>query len=331
MDSPDFTYRITLSSVLMTAIIFGNVLVMVAYKANFRLRTPTYTFLVSLAFSDFLVGSVSLPFWIYGSVVNWEVDLTVYMIFISLDICSALASSFHLMAISAERFMAVSRPFDYQSVPARCYGFALAACWSLAVVMAGIWPVTRIYRNHLGFDMLRVYTSFMFSVGFFLPFLVITSTNVGVFRVVRRLVLNEPGQQGNLRKERKTAITLVFVTTLFFIAWTPFFVVNMIAMHCLPCLPPPPGVYVLMDFIKWFHFSNSAMNPLVYAFRDREVKRTFKKLLCACKRSSEVFPQSTLRSVSNAAISKSSFGITGADLYGNESHADTINMKQLYA
>ena len=34
----------------------------------------------------------------------------------------------------------------------------------------------------------------------------------------------------------------------------------------------------LMDFIKWMHYSNSAVNPLVYAYRSEEMRRILVKL-----------------------------------------------------
>ena len=100
-----------LSIILIFVILFGNSLVIASYKTNRRLRTRTNAFLVSLAFSDFLVGSISLPMWIYGIMSEQNVSITFQAFFKSFDAFSALASIFHLTAISAERYIAVSRPF----------------------------------------------------------------------------------------------------------------------------------------------------------------------------------------------------------------------------
>ena len=50
---------------LATVILFGNSLVVASHNINRRLRTQANAFLVSLALSDFLVGSISMPMWIY--------------------------------------------------------------------------------------------------------------------------------------------------------------------------------------------------------------------------------------------------------------------------
>jgi len=51
--------------ILAIVVIFGNVLVCVAFYRDRKLRTTTNCFLVSLAIADIAVGSFSLPYWIY--------------------------------------------------------------------------------------------------------------------------------------------------------------------------------------------------------------------------------------------------------------------------
>lgn len=35
----------------------------------------------------------------------------------------------------------------------------------------------------------------------------------------------------------------------------------------------------LVEIVKWMHYSNSAVNPFIYAFRDKDMKREFLQLL----------------------------------------------------
>lgn len=51
--------------ILAILVIFGNVLVCVAFYRDRKLRTTTNCFLVSLAIADIAVGSFSLPYWVY--------------------------------------------------------------------------------------------------------------------------------------------------------------------------------------------------------------------------------------------------------------------------
>ena len=278
------TTGIVVNVFLMLLIVGGNFLVIAAYASNRRLRSGTYAFLVSLAFSDLLVGGVSIPIRIYGSSQNWNINGDLKTFYTAFDIFSAIASNLHLMSISFERFIAVSRPFYYQRLSIRPYAFGSAVSWSLAVFVAALHPGNYLQNGLLKLKLLKVYSVTLFAVCFLGPLTVISVVNIGVFRVARVLIQREPSQYGiirdGLRKERKTAFTLILMTSLFFIAWFPFFVVNMLYLLCLQCLPSTlEAQFLMVDIIKWLQYSNSAVNPVIYAFRDLEMRRTFARLL----------------------------------------------------
>ncbi|EDO48481.1 predicted protein, partial [Nematostella vectensis] len=278
--------------------ITGNLLVILAYRKNARLRTGTYTFLVSLAISDFLVGSVSLPLWIYGSFIGFRnMPQEVYIFYICFDIFSALASTFHLTAVSIERFIAISRPFVYQTLTCRPYLISITLAWSLAFLLATLHPRI-IAANSVRLLYYQIHGITVFSLGYLTPLIIISAVNFGIFNIARTIVKRLPANhresyensvnstavnfiQRRIPKERKTAITLVVITGLFFLAWLPFFVVSMLSMYCLQtCFPQDNDtVYMIAEFTKWCHYSNSAANAVVYAFRDVEMRRTFMSLL----------------------------------------------------
>lgn len=290
--------RIAVSVVLMIIIIVGNLLVILAYKINHRLRTGTYTFLVSLAISDFLVGSVALPLWIYVSARGWRaLPDSVSIFYLGLDIFSALASTFHLTAVSVERFIAISKPFYYKTIPIRSYFVWICVAYTLAFILTALHPkivlsavenpsekLILIYR--------QVHSVILFTCGYLAPMILITTVNIGIFKIAKKLIRSSarPSQANiednmtsftrrRLPKERKTAITLVMITGLFFLAWLPFFVVNMLSLFCLKTcfvlVKRREDLFALVEFTKWLHYSNSAINAVVYAFRDIEMRRTF--------------------------------------------------------
>jgi len=294
----DVNVRVAVSVVLMIMIIVGNLLVMIAYKINHRLRTGTYTFLVSLAISDFLVGSVALPLWIYVSARGWRaLPESVYIFYLGFDIFSALASTFHLTAVSIERFIAISKPFYYKTIPVRCYFVSICVAWTLAFVFAALHPkiVLTMVENpseKLILIYRQVHSVILFTCGYLAPMFLITTVNIGIFKIAKKLIRSSarPSQANiednmtsftrrRLPKERKTAITLVMITGLFFVAWLPFFVVNMLSLFCLKTcfvlIKRREDLFILVEFSKWLHYSNSAINAVVYAFRDLEMRRTF--------------------------------------------------------
>ena len=259
-----------------------------AYAKNHRLRTGTYALLGSLALSDLLVGGVAIPIRIYGSIKSWEVSVLLVLVYTAFDIFSAVASNLHLMAISFERFIAVSRPFYHQTLTVHPYAVASMMSWFLGIVVALAHPGNYL-RNaseiSLKLRLIEIHSVTLFALCFLGPLTIITIVNIGIFRIARVLIRRDPLRHGNmaqgrLRKERKTALTLLVMTGFFFIAWFPFFVVNMLYLYCSACLPSSiKAQFLMVDIIKWLHYSNSAINPIIYAYRDIEMRRTFARLL----------------------------------------------------
>ena len=273
---------VSLSVLLAFAIVLGNTIVMAAFKHNRKLRKRSNMFLISLACSDCVVGVVSLPLWICISGLGISKGEVLYALFISLDIFSALTSVFHLTAISVERYVSVSRPFLYQRLPTKIYIGTIVSAWVFAASIASLNPLQSLFKLQ------RLYAPSFTTVGFIAPLVMISYMYAGIFRIARSLNRHTPGfeanklnckQKSHLRKEIKLAMTLTVVSGFFFAAWLPFYVLLMAAVYCFRCLPQYPGLQRLVDFVKWMHYSNSAVNPFIYAFRDPEMKREFVELL----------------------------------------------------
>ena len=64
-----------------------------------------------------------------------------------------------------------------------------------------------------------------------------------------------------VREERKVALTVSILTGFFLMAWSPFFFISMLAEFSAGCLPKGGGMTALVIFVKWMHYSNSAVNP----------------------------------------------------------------------
>lgn len=286
------TLAFVIFSVLLAfAIVFGNTIVMAAFKHNRKLRKRSNMFLISLACSDCVVGVVSLPLWICISGLGIGKGEVLYALFISLDIFSALTSVFHLTAISVERYVSVSQPFLYQRLPTQFYVGTVTSAWVFAALIASLTPLQSLFKLQ------RIYAPSFTIVGFIGPLVIISYMYAGIFRIARSLNRHTPGiaaykiscrEKSHLKKEIKLAMTLTVVSGFFFVAWLPFYVLLMTAVYCFRCLPQYPGVQRLVDFVKWMHYSNSAVNPFIYAFRDQEMKREFVELLQVKKLSTKL-------------------------------------------
>lgn len=270
--------------ILLIIIIIGNVLVMIAYKINRRLRTATYTLLVSLAFCDFLVGSISLPMWMYVNLNEWFVDRTFDLFFEVIDYLTAISSALHLTIICIERWVAISKPFLQQTLTSRQYYITLAVVWLVALLIST--SRFRVSMSHSKFYVLA-----LVSLGFIIPMVVISLVNIYIFKVAKKLIQEEPTVDGGssnerkkkVQKERRIAKTLVIVTFLFFLALLPTYTIALIGGFCLKsgCLLYKlkwHDILRLMKIAKWMQYSNSGVNPFIYAFRDAEMRRTFQMI-----------------------------------------------------
>nr|XP_015196686.1 PREDICTED: D(3) dopamine receptor isoform X4 [Lepisosteus oculatus] len=92
-------------SLLILAIIFGNVLVCLAVLRERGLQTTTNYLVVSLAVADLLVASLVMPWVVYLEVVggDWMFSRMYCNIFVTLDVMMCTASILNLCAISIDR------------------------------------------------------------------------------------------------------------------------------------------------------------------------------------------------------------------------------------
>lgn len=123
--------------IICLVVIAGNLMVMAAVKMTHKLRGATYQFIVSLAWADLTLGVVVLPFsamyevfsiWIFGKV--W------CTIWLAVDVWVCTASILHLVVISLDRYIAVTRPIAYPNImTTKRARLLIAGAWVLSFVI----------------------------------------------------------------------------------------------------------------------------------------------------------------------------------------------------
>nr|ANO38993.1 GCR011 [Schmidtea mediterranea] len=85
-------------------------------------------------------------------------------------------------------------------------------------------------------------------------------------------------------REHKTAKVIAMVIGCFVVCWLPFFTIYVLESLCSQrILCPYPIGSLLVKSVTWLGYINSALNPFLYAFYNKEYARTFKKIL-SCKK-----------------------------------------------
>ncbi len=78
-----------------------------------------------------------------------------------------------------------------------------------------------------------------------------------------------------MKREHKAAKTLGIIMGAFMCCWLPFFIWYLVENMCDVCEAPD----LLIKFLFWIGYCNSAFNPIIYAFFSRDFRNAFKRLL----------------------------------------------------
>lgn len=92
----------------------------------------------------------------------------------------------------------------------------------------------------------------------------------------RREKATETKRKIALARERKTVKTLGIIMGTFILCWLPFFIVALIMPFCQDSCYMPPW---LRDVINWLGYSNSLLNPIIYAYFNKDFQSAFKKII----------------------------------------------------
>ena len=119
----------------LPCIIVSNSLLVLAVYRQYSLRTPTNAIIVSLAISNLLDALVGIPLNVYATVFKFDAwcfneENTPYYA-LPLSALSGVSFS-HIVALTADRFIAVTKPLRYAS---------LVTFRRIAIVLGCLWPL----------------------------------------------------------------------------------------------------------------------------------------------------------------------------------------------
>nr|XP_002740052.1 PREDICTED: putative tyramine receptor 2-like [Saccoglossus kowalevskii] len=291
---------VTLAVIIFLTVV-GNLLVIFSVIVFARLQTVTNYFVTSLAVADFLVGAVVLPFsTAYIYIQEWFYGVTWCNLWVSIDVCVCTASVLNLFAIAVDRYIAITSPFQYHiRMSPRNAAVAIAFVW-VASVMMSVFPImsglnTTDYNiqnidtpNACGFETNPYYTVIVGILAFWIPLIGMCLVYLSLFRTARTqarriaamdkaVAANNPnGTQA--KRERKAAKTLGIIMGCFLVCWGPYIVYWTLSDVCKINVS-----YDGLNAMTWMGYLNSTLNPLIYAFFNKEFRRAFQKLLSCGK------------------------------------------------
>ncbi|XP_071798786.1 alpha-1A adrenergic receptor-like [Asterias amurensis] len=281
--------------------ILGNSLVCVVIIKVYSMHTITNAFIFNQALIDFL-GSIVL---LLNSVIPipdplppgaggallcrlWESGFLYWEFFIS--------STFNLVALTLERYLAIVFPFKYPQLATRRNIILTIACvWILAFLFA-LRPMIGLQNENGECMQVEIPYSEIFGIvlviaTYFLPFTVMLVVYVHITLVLKkgaaRLgpapavqpsgsgsgVVND--QRGSLmRARRNTFKTLLIVFIAFTVCWTPHEVKYFLfSLGVIDDLTSPTSLITVAMIA-----ANGCVNPFIYAIKYKQFRKALKKL-----------------------------------------------------
>ena len=256
-------------------IVVGNLLTIVLFAVNRRLRKRSLFLVINMAFADLMIGTVTLPIYIYSVGAGykfwaggWLNSKSLSVFYMVVDSFFTFASLISAAFISAERLYATYRPLKHRTLSMQAYRIILFMVWTLALLSTAIYIVLNllIATKHS-----NVWTPLVFILT-----LIICGCNIGIWRKFQRGGL-APQRHSSASRNKRLSKTLMFVSTLAVLLWLPLTITNyLIFVHHFQI---PSKYYLSMVVLT---YSNSFVNPVVYAFRIPEFGEAL--ALCCLRR-----------------------------------------------
>ncbi|XP_006869020.1 PREDICTED: sphingosine 1-phosphate receptor 4 [Chrysochloris asiatica] len=279
-------------------VVLENLLVLAAIMTRMRSRRWVFYCLVNITLSDLLTGVAYLSNVLLSGPRTFRLGPTEWFLREGLLFMALAASTFSLLFTAIERFTTMVHLVAESRATkrVRVYGF-MGLCWLLAALL-GMLPLLGwncVCRFQRCSSLLPLYAKeyILFCVIVFAAILATIMVLYGaIFRVVR---LN--GRQAP--RARRLLRTVLMILVAFVVCWGPLF--GLLLADVFGSNVWAQEYLRGMDWILTLAVLNSAVNPIIYSFRSREVCRAVLGFLCCgCLRLGIRGPRDCLARVAEA-------------------------------
>ena len=264
-----------LNALLIPICITGNVLVLAAVWRNPPLHTPSTILLCSLAVSDLLVGFLTLPVYIAFALTQLSrsssyLRLSQARNFLIIQLCGVSLDT--MTAISVDRYLALRYHMRYPNLMTFKRAMYVAAtfwCENFILSLLIIWKTNAIRLVGIVFVALCL--------------LISAITYSAIYRIVRhhqhqmhaqqQAVQSMNAEQNCKIQAKKRAVNTFIYYICMLLCYFPW------AVSSLICVTYKEHWNIRWYFADTFMFMNSAINPFLYIWRNREIRRAVLKIL----------------------------------------------------
>ena len=285
------------------AIVLTNGLVFVMFYKRKRLRTTSNYLLLGLATCDFFTGAINIPIFITFSFQVVPPPFVKYFAFgmYILHTLMAVSAGYHILIITAEKYMAIMTPLRHHLVTKKSMLIILLVIWMISALIA-IIPISWNDSNSR-LVWYITHASVCLFIVFFIPYVFIVYAFTAMFRVISKR--QRPRLQNDITRsrfqvkknnDRKCIVIFAIMAILFALCWLPYFTIMLVSYV---------KEYLSSDFPQTFsnifevfanvRFMTSIANPLLYTFFKRDFWHALKTLLDHFPRASKTLGGLSLR------------------------------------
>ncbi|XP_078236631.1 melanocyte-stimulating hormone receptor [Pogona vitticeps] len=256
-----------------------NMVVVAAIFKNQNLHSPMYYFICCLAVSDMLVSISNVVETIFmlllehGMLVMDSSSVRKMDNIMDMLICSSLMSSLSFLGVIAvDRYITIFYALRYHNIMT----FQRAI-----VIIVAVWVVSTISSTiFIAYDSTTV---ILCLVVFFLSMVILlVALYIHMFtlahRHARKISSLQRKQSAMQFTSMKGAITLSILFGVFFVCWGPFFLHLILIITC-PGQPACTCYFSYFSLYLILVICNSVVDPIIYAFRSQELRKTLKEVV----------------------------------------------------
>lgn len=281
--------------------LFGNTLVIYVVVRFSKMQTVTNMYIVNLAIADecFLIG---IPFLIVTMYLqSWPFGDTACKFYMASTSINQFTSSIFLMIMSADRYVAVCHPITAPKIRTTFISKLVSlSAWTVSAIL--MVPVLRYSNTMVDENNIRscnilwpdeenlsghaAFTLYSFILGFAIPLLLIFVFYTLVIQKLRTVGPKNKSKEKK-RSHRKVTKLVLTVIAVYVSCWLPYWVTQ-VALIFTPAKQCQSKLTVIIFLLTGcLSYSNSAMNPILYAFLSDNFKKSFLKA-CTCAAGQDV-------------------------------------------
>ncbi|XP_034490016.1 histamine H2 receptor [Drosophila innubila] len=287
---------VIINAIILVFILGGNMLTIVAVRTCRNLRSViSNLFILSLAISDFIVG-VALPYHVafyMGMGFNLGRLRGLCLLRFFLFIYACCVSILTLISIAVDRYIAVMYALHYRRYMTRRVAYLIITCnWCVGALVALIPIFWNKWSESQGceFDevLLPWYVAGIITPGFVIIWIcmlifywrIMREASKQAQRLRQSVVYNTHSSHSMLHPDWKSVQIVVFIMGCFTLCWLPYFSVA-IAQLFRVCRSNS----MIYKSAFSLAIANSALNPIIYSWKNAGFRRAFAQTLC-CKSAS---------------------------------------------